>query len=170
MTETVTLERARELDLKKYHGKACRNCGCTEKYTASRTCCACHHKRFREWQNGHRPQIQQQKSAWRKRNPDKARKTDRLKYQRSLGLITKPTRGTGVLLVNLQPDQCKAVIKQPPPPDISASWHHVKEMDKFKRDLPKETICCGAPVTPGTPWCRYHGAAVADAEKKLAKV
>jgi hypothetical protein len=157
MAEIVTKERAKELGLKRYHGKPCQHGHGCERYLSSLACVLCQNERVNKWQHEHRDERRKKRQLQRAANPE-AKKKDKILYARKSGeMVSKPERGTGVLLPNLKPNQCRAIIRQPVAPS------EAEELKRFKDNLPKNTICCGAATVPGSAWCRYHGAAALSA-------
>jgi hypothetical protein len=159
VTEIVTRKRAIELGLTKYFtGKPCPHGHNVERYIDSYTCVTCQASRCSKVQRKNRDKLNRAKRLRRAANPAKYRERDKI-YDavRRGNRISKPERGTGALQVNLQPDQCQCIIRQPVPP--TACWKdRSDELEAFKLELPGSTICCGAETVPGSRWCKYHDA------------
>jgi hypothetical protein len=170
MAEIVTRKRAIELGLKCYFsGKPCPHGHVAERYVASFSCVVCQVTCGSKWKNENREDWNRRRRLRRAANRSKFRARDKV-YDacRDGTLIIKPKRGTGALLANLKPDQCRCVIRAPTPPHTFVS-DRSGELERFKETLPLHSVCCGAPVLLGFKWCPYHYAAVCDAEAMLEK-
>jgi hypothetical protein len=111
------------------------------------------------WQDNNRSELNRKKRLRRAANPAKYQAKDKMYDAVRRGeRISKPHRGIGVLQPNLRDDQCRAIIKQPVPPVYGVTQRKREELEAFKKTLPKETVCCGSAVVPGSRWCKYHEA------------
>jgi hypothetical protein len=169
MVEQVSLSRAKELKLMKYHGRPCKHCKGVERWVSTRQCTACQAIYTRKWQHEHRDERNRRRNLRRAANRQ-ARAKDKVNYAHRCGkLIVKPFRGTAVLQANLRPDQCKAIIRQPVPPVYGVTQRKREELEAFKKTLPMNSVCCGSPVLLGFQWCKFHYVAALDAEALLEK-
>jgi hypothetical protein len=167
----IARKQALELGLKKFMGAECQYGHGRERQVSSNTCTTCQRNRNKVWQDKNRETWLASKRSRRAANLAEYRARDRVYDAVRDGKQTvRPERGTGVLQPNLRANQCRAIIKQPvAPPGTHINPRQIKEMNQFKKDLPSQTICCGAPTVPGSRFCRYHDAAVADASELLEK-
>jgi len=67
----MTRKEALSLNLTRYHGKPCKRCGGTEKYTKSSTCTSCVAKRTKKFQEENPEKVRQYSKDWNSRNPEK---------------------------------------------------------------------------------------------------
>lgn len=109
---TVTIKQARQSGEKRYFtGKPCINGHVAERLVSSNTCVACSAGRMRRWRNLHKPQINEYKKEYSKRQVSKEYSKDYWKYKkakRELELKTKAGRP--------RPDIC----------DVCKGNHHLR--------------------------------------------